>query len=90
MNRLKVFIMGFVLLSITSARAFAFHPGEHRGKHKPPHEIMDVNKDGKVSQDEWDSFHSLLFDEIDKNGDGVLEENEFRSHHDEMRKKLEK
>lgn len=40
--------------------------------------MMDTDKDGKVSQKEWEDFHSKMFNNMDKNGDGFLSEDEMK------------
>jgi len=39
--------------------------------------MIDANKDGKVSKDEWVAYQTRLFMALDKNGDGFLEVEEF-------------
>jgi len=38
--------------------------------------MMDANKDGKVSQAEWNDVHAKHFAKMDKNGDGFLTRDE--------------
>ncbi len=40
--------------------------------------MMDANKDGKVSQKEWDDFHAKMFKNMDKNKDGFLAGDELK------------
>lgn len=40
--------------------------------------MMDTNKDGKISQKEWEDFHAKMFKDMDKNGDGVLTADEMK------------
>ena len=39
--------------------------------------MIDSNKDGKVSKDEWVAYQNRLFTALDKNKDGFLEVEEF-------------
>src|ERR1043165_9374141 len=39
--------------------------------------MIDANKDGKVSKDEWVAYQTRLFMALDKNGDGFLDVEEF-------------
>lgn len=39
--------------------------------------MIDANKDGKVSKDEWIAYQTRLFMALDKNGDGFLDVEEF-------------
>lgn len=49
-------------------------------------ENMDANKDGKISLEEWNSFHEKKFKDIDKNKDGDIDRNEFKAHRQEAMK----
>ena len=39
--------------------------------------MIDTNKDGKVSKDEWVAYQTRIFMALDKNGDGFLDVEEF-------------
>jgi hypothetical protein len=39
--------------------------------------MIDTNKDGKVSKDEWVAYQTRLFTALDKNKDGYLDVEEF-------------
>jgi len=39
--------------------------------------MIDANKDGKISKDEWVAYQTRVFMALDKNGDGVLDVEEF-------------
>lgn len=46
--------------------------------------IIDTNKDGKVSKDEWIAYQERVFTALDKNKDGFLEPEEFMSASDNV------
>jgi len=39
--------------------------------------MIDTNKDGKISKDEWVAYQTRLFTALDKNKDGFLDVEEF-------------
>ena len=39
--------------------------------------MIDSNKDGKISKDEWVAYQTQLFTALDKNKDGILDTQEF-------------
>jgi Ca2+-binding EF-hand superfamily protein len=41
--------------------------------------IIDTNKDGKISKDEWIAYQDRVFTALDKDKDGFLESGEFMS-----------
>jgi hypothetical protein len=47
-----------------------------KGGRCPGMEIMDTDKDGKISLQEWQDFHAKHFKKMDKNGDGFLTKDE--------------
>ncbi|MDH4199843.1 MAG: hypothetical protein OEV66_05605 [Spirochaetia bacterium] len=47
-------------------------------------EMLDTNKDGKISKEEW----SAHFDAIDMNKDGFLSKEELDKHHEMNRDKM--
>lgn len=51
--------------------------GDHHG-HQCPHMMasVDLNKDGKISKEEFMKHHEAMFDQKDANKDGFLEEAE--------------
>ena len=42
--------------------------------------MIDSNKDGMVSKDEWVAYQERVFKALDKNGDGSLDAEEFYGH----------
>lgn len=42
--------------------------------------MIDTNKDGVVSKDEWVAYHERVFKALDKDGDGSLDTAEFYGH----------
>lgn len=38
--------------------------------------MADINKDGKVTKEEWTKHHDAMFEHLDVNKDGVLEQSE--------------
>lgn len=42
--------------------------------------MIDTNKDGMVSKDEWVAYQERVFTALDKNGDGSLDTEEFYGH----------
>lgn len=51
-------------------------------------EILDKNKDGKITRDEVSEAHRVIFDRMDANSDGELSESEFLTALPELRKLL--
>ena len=63
-----------MVLALTSFMFACTHGGHHkrgkRGHHK--WQMLDANKDGKVSRAEFDKMHSDKFNEMDANNDGYI------------------
>ena len=61
--------------------------GDHHG-HQCPHMMssVDLNKDGKISKEEFMKHHEAMFDQKDANKDGFLEEAEMHGMMDHMHK----
>ncbi len=50
-------------------------------------EMMDTDKDGKVSKAEWQAHHDKKFAEIDADNDGSIVAAEIKAHHQQMQEK---
>lgn len=40
--------------------------------------MADINKDGKITQEEWNKHHDAMFEQMDVNKDGVLDDSELK------------
>ena len=71
MKFLVLIVLGFSLVNCAHHRK---HPmmGD-KGMH---FEMMDTDKDGKVTRDEFDKAHGSMFAKMDANKDGVITEDE--------------
>jgi hypothetical protein len=75
-----LFMVGGLAESIAGQKSTAPTPSEHRGAvvageaaAKQLLLLMDTDKNGKVSKQEWMSFMEAEFDRLDTNKDGVLD-----------------
>jgi len=60
-------------------RGGPMHKGDKsRGPMMDHFKMLDTDKDGKVSQKEWEDFHAKMFKDMDKNGDGFLSDDEMK------------
>lgn len=61
--------------------------GDHHG-HQCGHKMssVDLNKDGKISKEEFMKHHEAMFDKKDANKDGFLEDTEMHHMMDKMHK----
>jgi hypothetical protein len=87
MKKFFVGLSGIALLVCLAILGYAQPKGDmggpmHKGdKGRCPmghFKMMDADKDGKVSQKEWEEFHAKMFKNMDKNGDGFLSEDEMK------------
>lgn len=89
MFRILTFLIVGSLLFSVYADKHEKH-GKHKEMMKKHFEEMDTNKDGKISQEEWNNFHQSKFKEIDKDNDGSLTKEELKNHWKENHKKHHK
>jgi hypothetical protein len=73
----------FFVFALSTTTIFAAdqengHSHQHQCKHKMS--SADLNKDGKISKDEFIKHHEAMFDKKDTNKDGFLDETEMHSH----------
>ena len=60
-------------IALTLPMAVAAGPGKHE---RPSFEQLDINGDGKITQDEMKARGEARFKEADANGDGMLSQDE--------------
>lgn len=88
MQKLSLITMASIAALSFSSAAFAgegrhmmkgegMHMMKMKGKHHMMHMLMDADKNGSVSQDEFKAFRDQHFSGADKNGDGSLTVEEF-------------
>lgn len=72
------------ILAITAATpALAFGGPEKKDAIMQKHfEMVDTNKDGKISEDESEKFAERKFKEADANGDGYITQAEAKAQHE--------
>ena len=85
------------ILAAITAMTFSLSAEHEPGKSPPkgppgPHpehmiEMMDTDKDGKVSKAEWQAHHEKHFNEMDVNKDGFVTAEEMKAMHEKMREK---
>lgn len=86
-----------MLLLLAAASIMAMEPGEGRMRKgrkglKGPmmghmFQMMDTDKDGKVSKQEWQAHHDKRFSELDADKDGFITQEEMKAHHEKMMEK---
>ena len=77
--------LSFITLASIAALSFSsaalagdrMHMKKMKGGHHVMHGLMDSNKDGSVSDEEFQAFRDQHFAGADKNGDGNLSQKEF-------------
>jgi hypothetical protein len=84
MTRQLIALIGITLAVALSSDAFAQRSSKHTASKASPHvrnsvRIMDTDKNGVVSKDEFMNFMSQRFDRLDANKSGTLEFNEIPS-----------
>lgn len=79
-NLISIAIGTALLFAFGATSASAADPAKESG-HQCEHKISDpdLDKDGKISRDEFMKHHELMFDKKDANKDGFLDEKEM--HH---------
>jgi hypothetical protein len=90
MNKtLFVFLLFIATAFSLSAKHHKGH-GDRKGMKGPMHakmlEKMDADKDGKISKQEWQTYHDQKFTELDADKDGAISHDEFKAHHQKMMK----
>jgi hypothetical protein len=55
-----------------------------KGKGMGNFEAQDANKDGKLSKEEWTTFHNKMFEDADANKDGSIDNKEMEEYHKKM------
>lgn len=51
-------------------------------------EMVDTNKDGKISKDEFTKHHDQMFTQMDKNADGMVDASERAAMKDQMKSQM--
>lgn len=51
-------------------------------------EMVDTNKDGKISRDEFNKHHEQMFTQMDKNADGMVDETERAAMKTQMKERM--
>lgn len=79
----------FAFSTLASSVALAGEQGKHEGKMGMPmaamKEMMDTNKDGVISKEEFMRAHETMFDRVDTNHDGRLDSDEQKAAREKMR-----
>ena len=84
-------LFAFLLFAgLTFTLSAKHHKGGHVGMKGPMHgkmlEKIDIDKDGKISKQEWQAHHDERFAELDADKDGAISQDEFKAHHQKMMK----
>lgn len=53
-----------------------------------PLEMMDTDEDGKVTQEEWNTFQNKMFAKLDLNSNGEVTEKEAKKAHEQMHEEM--
>ncbi|VAW05530.1 hypothetical protein MNBD_ALPHA01-69 [hydrothermal vent metagenome] len=70
--------MSFTSLAYAGDKMHKMHKMKMKGAHMM-HEMMDADKDGSVSAEEFQAFRSQKFADADKNNDGNLDAGEYEA-----------
>ncbi|MEJ7808240.1 MAG: hypothetical protein WKG03_20260 [Telluria sp.] len=76
----KVILFSAAILIAASAPAFANHHVKGEGGMK----MMDANKDGMISKDEFMKHHEMMWDKMKKNSAGTVDMKDMEAMHKEM------
>ncbi|GAB4423042.1 MAG: hypothetical protein OHK0011_02660 [Turneriella sp.] len=90
MKTISVFLLGAALAGFAvQAQNPPGKPGRKRPGGMPGRmlEMMDTNKDGKISKEEWQAHHEQRFTEMDADKDGSITAAEVQEHHGKMLEK---
>lgn len=76
----KVILISAAILFAASGAAFADHHMKGEGGMK----MMDTNKDGMISKDEFMKHHEMMWDKMKKNSTGSVDMKDMEAMHKEM------
>jgi len=78
--------LGFLSTAVYADDTSAFITGQYSAglRTKEMMHMIDTNKDGTISKDEWVAYQNRVFTALDKNKDGFLEPAEFMSSSDNV------
>ena len=79
----KVILFSAAILIAASGSAFANHHLKGEGGMK----MMDTNKDGMISKDEFMKHHEMMWDKMKKNSAGSVDMKDMEAMHKEMAEK---
>jgi Ca2+-binding EF-hand superfamily protein len=83
----KLLLLGAAILTVQALPALAEDGGKKGEKHMKMFEAQDTDKDGAISESEFQAFTKKRFDEIDGNKDGKVTKEEAKTHHEAMKAK---
>jgi shikimate kinase len=76
----KVILISAALMLAATGTAFADHHMKGEGGMK----MMDANKDGMISKDEFMKHHEMMWDKMKKNPSGSVDMKDMEAMHKEM------
>lgn len=93
MNLRLVMLLSIIALLVSSPLIAA--EGKHKQcqGHKGDSKYfkkVDIDSDGKISEEEWVKHHSEKFKKIDSDADSFLSDEEMRAHHESKWRKKKK